>query len=130
MDPPPIGRDKNKEKPNILESINTNFMIELSLNNFNLSIKATNKSKLDNSCFIYEGSYESITKLDRYFLMFESIEEIKDAILEILKEEKFEFKEEKDIIKIILKPKIGKLEKNIEFTLTKKEVNNDTLSIF
>ena len=62
-------------------------------------------------------------------MIFENIEEIINNIIELLKEkESFELKIEKQKeLKLILKPLIGRKIKNIEFLLTKKEVNKDNL---
>ena len=108
---------------------NLNYEIELNTIGSNLYIRATNKSKVENSIFIYEDSINNIYKLDRYFMVFESIEEIKQNINELLKEKDcFEIKIEKEnLLKLIIKAAIGKQTKNIEFPLIKKEINNDNL---
>ena len=108
-----------------------NFNYELELNNYNnkLYIKVTNKSKVENYFFFYEETIENIYKLDRYFMVFENIEEIKNNIIEILKEkESVEMKlsKEKDL-KLIIKAFVGKQVKYIEFTSTKKEENFENL---
>ena len=64
-------------------------------------------------------------------MIFENVEDIKHNLNEILKEKEcFELKIEKDdTLKLIIKTSVGKQTKNIEFTLTKKELNNDNLII-
>lgn len=108
---------------------NLNYEIELNNNNNKLFIKATNKSKVENSFFFYEEAIENIYKLDRYFMVFENIEEIKNNIIEILKEnECIQLKLSKENeLKLIIKTLVGKQIKYIEFTLTKKEANNENL---
>ena len=108
-----------------------NFNYELELNNYNnkLYIKVTNKSKVEGYFFFYEETIENIYKLDKYFMIFENIEEIKNNIIEILKEkESVEMKLSKEKeLKLIIKAFVGKQVKYIEFILTKKEENFDNL---
>ena len=66
--------------------------------------------------------------MDRYFFQFETIEEIKDNIFELLTQENYDIIDNKDNkLEIILKPNVGKQTKNIELILNKIEGNNDTL---
>ena len=62
-------------------------------------------------------------------MLFENIEEIKNNIVDILKSsENYAIKiENEKELKLILKPIIGTKIKNIEFSLTKKEIKSDNL---
>lgn len=92
-------------------------------------IEVKNKSEIENSIYLFDNSFSNIIKLDKYFLLFENIEEIKNNIVDILKsKENYEIKIEKEKeLKLILKPVIGTKLKNIEFSMTKKEINSDNL---
>ena len=129
MEAPTIGNMKEGVFIHHYNLNNLNYEIELSTNNSNLHIKVTNKTNIENSFYIYEDSIENICKLDRYFMVFENIEDIKININEILKEKEcFELKKEKEnLLKLLIKASVGKQTKNIEFPLTKKEINNDYL---
>ena len=121
-------KKENDIKGKIINSKNLNYELELEIKNSKLCIKAVTKSKLEKLLYIYENSVENIYKLDRYFFQFETIEEIKDNIFELLTQENYDIIDNKDNkLEIILKPNVGKQTKNIELILNKIEVNNDTL---
>ena len=108
---------------------NINYEIKVSIDKSNLSIEVNNKSELEKSIYLFKNSFNNIINLDKYFLHFENIEEIKNNIVDILKsKEGYEIKIEKDKeLKLILKPVIGTKVKNIEFSLTKNEIKSDDL---
>ena len=123
---------KNNESTPIIFQHNLddlNYEIELNTNNNNLLIKVINKSNKENTFFSYEDNLENLYKLDRYFMAFENIEEIKNNLIELLCEKEF-FKIEKseeNELKLILKASIGKKIKNIEFILTKNGIGNHNI---
>ena len=119
---------KVKDTPRkAINSKDSNYDIELEINNSKLCIKAMTKTKLEKILYLYEDSIENIYKLDRYFFQFETIKEIEDNIFEILKEENYDLIGENNKLKLLLKPTVGKQTKNIELILNKTEGNNDTL---
>ena len=127
MEAPTVNN--NQPYINQYNLFDTKWELELNTTHSNLSIKARNLSKVENGFYYFEDSKENIYKLDRYFLVYETLEEIKDNIIETLKDQdNFEIKQVKDNeIKLILKIQIGKKIKNIEFSLTKKEIAKDDL---
>ena len=111
----------------ILNSIT--YEIKVTKDKNNLLIEVMNKSELENSIYLFDNSFSNIIKLDKYFMLFENIEEIKNNIVDILKSsENYAIKiENEKELKLILKPIIGTKIKNIEFSLTKKEIKSDNL---
>ena len=111
----------------ILDSIT--YEIKVTKDKNNLLIEVMNKSELENSIYLFDNSFSNIIKLDKYFMLFENIEEIKNNIVDILKSsENYAIKiENEKELKLILKPIIGTKIKNIEFSLTKKEIKSDNL---
>ena len=101
--------------------------------NINYISEATNAKSTENPSFVYQFKLwnRNIYKLDRYFLVFQTIEEIKDNIIEILNDKEKQNIELIEIndneLKMILKVMIGRKEKGIEFILTKKQTNKDNL---
>ena len=121
-----------KSTQNFIYQYNLNdiyYEIELSTSDNKLKIKVTNKSKVEGCYYFYENSLENIYKINRYFLVFENIEEIKENLIEIVKnKENVELKPtENNEFKLIFKVTIGNKIINIEFNLTKKENGNDSL---
>ena len=133
MEAPNCGEINPKQEEPFIHHYNLNNMnYEIELNTSSKSdlyIKVTNKSKIENSFFIYESSIENLYKIDKYFTFFENIKEVKENLNEILSDKEcFKLKvENENLISIILKANIGKQTKNIVFSLTKKEINNDNL---
>ena len=111
----------------ILNSIT--YEIKVTKDKNNLLIEVMNKSELENSIYLFDNSFSNIIKLDKYFMLFENIEEIKNNIVDILKSsENYAIKiENEKELKLKLKPIIGTKIKNIEFSLTKKEIKSDNL---
>ena len=126
MEAPVIQKEKDKSKK-IINSKDSKYELELEINNSKLIIKAVTKLKLEKLLYQYEDSVENLYKLDRYFLQFETIEEIKDNIFELLIQESYDLIDKGNKIKLILKPNVGKQTKNIELIFKKIEGNNDTL---
>ena len=122
---------KNHKNPPFIDDYilnNTQYNIKLDVEEDSLLIDVTIKSKIDKFIYSFKNSRESMGKLDKYFLLFENIEEIKNNIIEILKAKDLEIKIEKDnTLKLIIKPTINSKQKNIEFLLIKKELKNDNL---
>ena len=108
---------------------NINYEIKLSSYENNLLIEIKNKSEVENSIYIFYDSFDKIIKLDKYFLLFENIGELQTNIIDILNtKENYEIRTEKEKeLKLILKPTIGTKIKNIEISLTKKEIKGDNL---
>ena len=119
------------EKPYIAKYLldNISYELKVSLDKAYLLIEISNKSELENSSYIFKDSIENIYKINRYFLIFETIEEIKNNIVDILKvKENYEIKIEKsEELKLILNPIIGIRIKPIEFSLTKNIISNEDM---
>ena len=103
----------------------------LSLSSNTESIKFSLKSEYNN-CFSYEGIYtlEKLTKINKIFLSFDSIDMIRNSIEDIISNNKFSVKENKESIELILKvPLFQKiidipLKLNIK-NLDQKEINGN-----
>ena len=113
------ANELTNEKPTTIPSFfyqynfrNLNYEIELFTYNSILHIKATNKSELEGFFYLYEEPLENIYKLDRYFLVFQTIEEIKNYIIEILNENEKKNIELREIndneLKIVIKVMKGR----------------------
>ena len=122
---------KNHKNPPFIDDYllnNTKYNIKIDVEEDFLLIDVTIKSKIDKFIYSFKKSKEFMGKLDKYFLLFENIEEIKNNIIEILKAKDLEIKIEKDNrLKLIIKHTINSKQKNIEFLLIKKELKKDNL---
>ena len=125
---------EEKKKENIsqknfeIKINNENFILNLGLNKDEnkLCILARTNNIFEFNYYKLEATYDELTKLNKYFIGFESLEEIKEELNKIFSEPKnltINFENEQKIIKIIFDFTFGTNIKKIELLLEKMELS-------
>ena len=128
MEPPlPKTQMQAKKDFSIQSDINHQFSLELIKTTSTIEILCSYKDELLNHIYKTEFSLEDLKKINRYFVLFETIDEIYDDLVLLLDKKNTQITEENKNIKINIPLESIKL-KEIEFTL-KEEVKNDNETI-
>ena len=115
--------EKTKNDYPIISDKNHSFSIKIMKINHSLKIVAAFKDDILNNVYQIELSFEELKKINKYFLLYETIDEIYDDLILLMNKKQTKIFEENDYINIIIPLESVKI-KEISFTI-KKVVKSD-----
>ena len=116
------------EKIYKLKQNDINYNLYLSSNTE--AIKFSIKSEFSNNCFFCEEIYtlENLSNINKIFVSFDSIEMLRNSIEDIISNNKYSMKENKENIELILKVPLFQKIIDIPLILNKKNMNQKDIN--
>ena len=108
---------------------NIKYLLKIFTNMNNIGFLIENRNSFPKKEFYYESSLEKLQSLNRFFLLFENIEEVKLSLIKMSNEKNITIIEEKDKCKINIINQINNTQFSINIPLKTKDIKSEMENI-